>query len=160
MEEPPSVQILQGIRPAERGGESYLVDARQAALYLKQMNPWAFDMLKTVKVKFHRKQKNFTAVTHYPIIQTMGDHIQQIRYSYFTMDPFRVPFEWMRLWYEAYDQFAKILVDPKFQYRFLLRSGDFVLYSNETLVHAREAFSGSRHVRGVYLDQKKMLKQC
>ena len=181
---PPSMQLLHGIQKADVGGESYLVDARSAALFLKCINPWAFDMLSTINVKFHRKQKNFEAVTHYPLIQTYGDHVLQIRYSYFTMvclfrplfflhfflrlisffssssffkAPFRVPFEWMRLWYEAYNAFAKILQDEKYQFRFLLQPGDYVLYSNRTMVHAREAFSGPRWVRGAYFDQEKVL---
>jgi alpha-ketoglutarate-dependent taurine dioxygenase len=44
----------------------------------------------------------------------------------------------MRLWYQAYGEFAKILHDEKFQFRFMLEPGDFVLYSNLTMVHARE----------------------
>ncbi len=88
----------------------------------------------------------------------MGDHIVQIRYSYFTMAPFRVPFPWMRKWYEAYSEFAKILYDEKFQFRFMLEPGDFVLYSNLTMVHARESFSGPRWVKGVYFDQNKVME--
>ena len=158
VESPPSMQMLHGMRAADVGGESYLVDARQAARYLKTTNPWAFDMLRTIPVKFHRKQANFEAATHYPLIQTFGDSIIQIRYSYFTMAPFRVPFEWMKLWYSAYSEFSKILQDQKFQFRFLLEPGDFVLYSNLTMVHARESFSGARWVRGVYFDQSKVTK--
>ena len=85
MQSPPSMQLLHGMQAAEKGGESYLVDARGAALYLRAKNPWAFDMLSTINIKFHRKQKNFEAVTHFPLIQTLGNHITQIRYSYFTM---------------------------------------------------------------------------
>jgi gamma-butyrobetaine dioxygenase len=49
---------------ADIGGDSYLVDARAAAMYLRSTNPWAYDMLRTVPVKFHRKQKDYEAVTH------------------------------------------------------------------------------------------------
>lgn len=81
----------------------------------------------------------------------------------------------MRLWYQAYGEFAKILHDEKFQFRFLLEpgescvcfflhvfcliafEGDFVLYSNLTMVHARESFSGSRWVKGVYFSQDRVL---
>jgi alpha-ketoglutarate-dependent taurine dioxygenase len=65
--------------------------------------------------------------------------------------------EWMRLWYQAYGEFAKILHDERFQFRFLLQPDDMVLYSNLTMVHARESFSGARWVRGVYFDQNKVM---
>lgn len=172
------MQLLHGIQKADVGDGSYLVDARAAALFLKSTNPWAFDMLSTIYIKFHRKQKNFEAVTHFPIFQTYGGHVLQIRYSYFTMvgfssmfslshslnsnikmtqAPFRVPFDWMLLWYEACNMFAKILQDDKYQFRFILDPGDYVLSSNRTMVHAREALSGPRWVRGVYFDQEKSL---
>ena len=128
------------------------------SLHALLQNPWAFDMLRTVPVKFHRKQAQYEASTHYPLIQTFGDHITQIRYSYFTIAPFRVPFEWMRLWYEAYSEFSRILQDEKFQFRFLLEPGDFVLYSNLTMVHARESFSGARWVRGAYFNQNQVMR--
>jgi gamma-butyrobetaine dioxygenase len=60
----PSMQLLHSMRRADIGGESYLVDARAAASYLRSVNPWAYDMLRTVPVKFHRKQKDYEAVTH------------------------------------------------------------------------------------------------
>lgn len=60
--------------------------------------------------------------------------------------------------YEAYNEFAALISDERHQYRFLLRKGDFVLYSNKTMLHGREAFSGPRWVRGAYFDQDKVLK--
>lgn len=33
--------------------------------------------------------------------------------------------------------------------RFLLRPGDFVLYDNHRMLHARTAFQGSRWLRGI-----------
>ncbi|HRI88488.1 MAG TPA: TauD/TfdA family dioxygenase, partial [Candidatus Hydrogenedentes bacterium] len=74
------------------------------------------------------------------------------RYSYFTMAPQRLSFELMGPWYEAYRQFAGLLNSPANQYRFTLRAGDYVFYNNHRMVHAREAFSGPRWVRGIYFD--------
>ena len=155
---PPDMQALHGIHPADKGGDSQLVDARAAAAFLRQKNPWAFDMLRTIPVTFHRVQQNFESKTHYPVIQTLGNSIEQIRYSYFTMAPFRVSFDWMKLWYKAYAEYASIVQDPRFQYKFLLQPGDFILYSNKSMLHARTSFQGSRHVRGVYFHEDDVMR--
>eukprot|EP01126_Amoeba_proteus_P040532 TRINITY_DN4326_c0_g1_i2.p1 TRINITY_DN4326_c0_g1~~TRINITY_DN4326_c0_g1_i2.p1 ORF type:complete len:223 (+),score=43.00 TRINITY_DN4326_c0_g1_i2:676-1344(+) len=157
IENPPSIQLLHGIQAAEEGGQSYLVDSLAASLYLKSINLNAFDMLTTVPVKFHRRQKNFEALTNFPMIQCSGDTIERVRYSYFTLAPFSHSFGQMRAWYESYNSFAKIIYNKQHQYRFLLGGGDFVLYSNNRMMHAREAFKGPRWVRGVYFYEEQVL---
>ena len=42
---------------------------------------------------------------------------------------------------------------PQNQYRFALAAGDFVLYDNFRMMHARTAFRGARWLRGVYFDR-------
>jgi len=159
IENPPGLQMLHCITPADQGGENSLVDAKQAVMYLKSIDPHAYNLLTTVPVKFHRKQKNFESVTKYPLIQMVGEDFQQIRYSYFTYAPFSVPFEWMEDWYRAYNTFAKIVRDRNFQYFFRLNSGDYLLYNNFTMLHARETFYGNRHVRGIYYDHKAVFQK-
>jgi len=77
----------------------------------------------------------------------------QIRSSYFTMAPHRVSFERMTAWYRAHDSFARLCRDERHQLRFGLSPGDFVLYDNLRMLHARTGFSGPRWVRGIYLDE-------
>jgi len=58
----------------------------------------------------------------------------------------------MTQWYQAYNAFSNLVRDPKHQYKFLLNSGDCVLYDNHRMFHARTSFVGKRHVRGVYFN--------
>jgi len=159
IETPPGLQMLHCINPAEYGGDNYLVDAKQAVAYLKSIDPHAYQLLTTVPVKFHRKQKNFESVTKYPLIEMIGDDFHQIRYSYFTYAPFILPFEWMEDWYHAYNKFASIVRDRQNQYYFRLNTGDYLLYNNYIMLHARDGFSGSRHLRGIYYDHKTVFKK-
>jgi len=89
-----------------------------------------------------------------PIVVLDGPRGFQIRYSYFTMAPHRVPFARMRAWYRAYDAFARLVRDPRHQYQFALGRGDFVLYDNLRMLHGRTAFSGPRWLRGIYFDER------
>lgn len=152
IERPPRYQLLQCIRPGDQGGESYLVDALSAARLLGSIDAPALALLTTVPVRFHRKQQAFESVVEAPLLNMLGPEGFQVRYSYFTLAPFQRPFAEMEAWYRAYDRFARIARDPRHQYRFRLGPGDFVIYDNHRMLHARTAFSGPRWLRGIYFD--------
>lgn len=152
LETPPRLQLLQCIRPAETGGESYLVDALSAARHLKSVDAAAYELLTTTPVRFHRKQKGFEKILESPLLSGDGESFQ-VRWSYFTLAPYRLPFERMEAWYRAHDRFARLVRDRRNQYRFGLAAGDFVLYDNYRMMHARTAFRGARWLRGIYFDR-------
>lgn len=158
------MQLLQCIRQADTGGGNSLVNAAHAALYLREIDPSAYYLLTNVAVHFHRKQKQFESIHIGPIIETEGDDIKQIRHSYFTLAPFRFPFWLTKSYYDAYRKYASILYDPQCQYKVTLNSGDFVLYDNFKMLHARDAFTGPRYLRGIYFRHtdvwKKLEKYC
>ena len=103
-------------------------------------------------MRFHRKQKGFEKILDAPIVSGEGDAFQ-VRWSYFTLAPYRLPFERMEAWYRAHDRFARLVRDPQNQLRFSLGPGDLVLYDNYRMRHARTAFRGARWLRGVYFDR-------
>lgn len=149
---PPRWQLLQGIRAADEGGENYLVDAFAAARVLGAHDRRARELLGTVKVRFHRKQLAFESIVDAPILSE-GPGGAIVRYSYFTMAPHRLPFADMEEWYRAYDRFARLVRDRRNQLRFTLSAGDFLIYDNHRMLHARTSFRGARWLRGIYFDQ-------
>eukprot|EP01125_Pyxidicula_operculata_P004036 TRINITY_DN1571_c0_g1_i1.p1 TRINITY_DN1571_c0_g1~~TRINITY_DN1571_c0_g1_i1.p1 ORF type:complete len:371 (+),score=-1.62 TRINITY_DN1571_c0_g1_i1:53-1165(+) len=150
---PPGLQMLHCIQPASKGGENYIINAQQAVDYLRKTDSEAYRLLTTIKVKFHRKQKEYESIYECPLISVDEQgKLTQVRYSYFTYAPFNIPFELMESWYRAYNKFARIVRDRKNQLYFRLNAEDFVIYDNYAVLHAREGFSGDRHLRGVYLD--------
>lgn len=153
LEEPPRYQLLQCIRKADIGGENYLVDALAAARYLKSIDRQAFDLLTSVPVRFHRKQKNFEKLFESPLLDFQAPQGFRVRYSYFTLAPYRLPFDLVENWYRAYEHFARIVNDPAHQYHASLEPGDFVLYDNHRALHARNGFAGPRWMRGIYFDK-------
>jgi gamma-butyrobetaine dioxygenase/trimethyllysine dioxygenase len=156
IDNPPRYQMLQAIRPADQGGDNTLVDALAVARYLADNAADELELLTTVPVHFHRKQKAFTSLVVKPILEVVGpldapSHFQ-VRYSYFTMAPFKLPFARMAAWYRAYDHFARLVRDPRNHYSAPLAKGDFVLYDNHKMMHARTSFAGPRWMRGVYFE--------
>jgi gamma-butyrobetaine dioxygenase len=150
---PPRYQLLHCQRPAEQGGDNFVVDALAAARYLADLDRSAFELLRTVPVTFHRQQKAFERVLTSPILDFDAPGGFRIRYSYFTLAPHRRPFAEMEAWYRAYNRFARLVRDERHQYRFRLEAGDFLVYDNWRMLHARTAFTGARWVRGVYFDR-------
>lgn len=152
LEAPPRYQLLQCVRAAPEGGANYLADARQAYRYLASLDPGAARLLAEVPVRFHRKQQRFERVLESPLIARAGEDFF-LRFSYFTLAPYRLPFEQMEAFYAAHDAFARLVRDPRHQYRFTLQPGEWVLYDNHRMLHARTAFRGARWLRGVYFNR-------
>jgi gamma-butyrobetaine dioxygenase/trimethyllysine dioxygenase len=152
IDEPPHYQMLHCMRPADSGGDSYLADARRAAEYMRATDLHSYELLTTVAVRFHRVQKQFESLKIAPVIELRNGDFFRVRSSYFTMAPHQVPFERMESWYRAYNRFARLVGSPQHQYRFGLRAGDFLMYDNFRMLHARTSFVGARWVRGVYFN--------
>lgn len=152
LEQPPRYQLLHCLRPAAVGGDNYVVDGLAAARYLGALDAEALRTLRSTSVHFHRRQRAFESLVVAPILSLREDGEFMIRYSYFTMAPQRLPFSQMDGWYRAYRRFAAIVRSPAHQYRLRLEAGDFLLYDNHRMLHARTAFQGARWLRGVYFD--------
>jgi alpha-ketoglutarate-dependent taurine dioxygenase len=155
--EPPRLQLLQNIRSATYGGENYLVDGLAAARHLQSVDRRAFELLTSVPVRFHRRQKAFESLVVAPILDFSGATFR-IRSSYFTMDPYDRPFDEMEDWYRAYDRFAELVRHRGHQLRVTLEPGDFLVYDNHRMLHARTGFRGPRWVRGIYFDREESVK--
>lgn len=158
LDRPPRYQMLQCVRAAYEGGENFLCDGLAASRYIASIDADAFERLTTFPVLFHRKQKAFERAVESCILTVDDPLAFLVRYSYFTLAPFRYPFSQMEAWYRAYDKFAKIVREPQHQYRFLLQPGDFAIYDNHRMLHGRTAFQGPRWVRGVYFDEQPPLR--
>jgi len=152
LEHPPRYQLLHCLRPATQGGDTRLADALAASRFLAAHDRPAHDRLTTTPVTFHRKQKSFEAIQRRPLITPEGTPFQ-VRSSYFTVAPYAYDFAETAEWYRAHDRFIRLVRDPRFQYRLRLEAGDFVLYDNHRMLHARTAFTGARWLRGVYFDR-------
>eukprot|EP01080_Neovahlkampfia_damariscottae_P002188 gene2188-2052_t len=153
IEKPPSMQLLHCIKRAEEGGGNRICNVKLAVQELKKRNYKYFKLLSTIPVHFKRRQKEFQSDFISPILKVdSNDNLIQIRYSYFTMAPFNIKFNEMISFYEAFQEFDSILHDDSFSHKIQLNAGDYLVYNNHTCVHARDAFKGDRHLRGIYLD--------
>ena len=152
IEHPPRYQVLQCLRPADGGGDNILVDGHAALALLAAEDAHAAHLLTTVPVRFSRRQAKFQRDLISPIATQRADGSIQLRFSYFTLAPYALPFAELEDYYRAHDRFARLVRNANNQVRFRLEPGDFVIYDNHQMLHGRTAFHGPRWVRGIYLD--------
>ncbi len=152
LEQPPQFQLLQCMQPASVGGENYFVDGLQALAYLRSIDEHAHALLSQTPIRFHRKQRVFERLQISPLLSNDPVLGPVLRYSYFTMAPHRTAFDEMEAWYRAYNLFAEVVNTPAHQYHASLAAGDFVLYNNYRMLHARRGFTGNRWMRGIYFN--------
>ena len=152
------MQILHCIEQSESGGESSVSDGVSALLEMRRTHPRWFRLLATVPVTFHRKQKAVDRKFVGPIaICDSNGTPRQVRASYFSLAPFTVNFDEMADFYAAYSHFTNLLRSPRFCLTTQLHSGDYLLYDNYRMLHARTAFVGTkRWFRGVYVDKEQV----
>ena len=153
LDEPPRYQMLHCMRPRDdRGGENALADGRQAAEYLRSIDAARLDLLTTVPVRFHRQQKAFESELSRPIVELRdGAFFRCARAT----SPWRrtgCRSREMEAWYRAYNRFSRDRRRPRHHYRFRSRAGDFLLYDNHRMLHARTA------LRGRALDARRLLR--
>ncbi len=151
LDHPPRYQLLQCVRVADEGGENLVADALAAWRYLASLDARAAELLRTVPVRFLRKQRHFERIVDAPLVTVEGERFQ-VRMSYFTLAPHRLPFESLDEFYRAHDRFVRLVRDPRHHYRVALQPGDWLLYDNHRMLHARAGFRGPRWMRGVYFD--------
>ena len=56
--------------------------------------------------------------------------------------------------YEAFSLFESLILDKDYQYEYLMKPGDLVLFANRRILHGRQKFdplSGSRWLKGTYV---------
>ncbi len=151
LDDPPRYQLLQCVRKAARGGDNFVADARAAYRYLASIDARAAEILRTVPLRFHRKQAAFERLVVAPVVARTDDDAFFVRSSYFTLAPHAFPFDEVEEVYRAHDTFVRLVRSHR--YELSLEAGEFLLYDNHRMLHGRSAFEGARWVRGIYFDE-------
>jgi gamma-butyrobetaine dioxygenase len=153
----PTMQLLHCLSNAVDGGESGLVDGFMAASILRVESPPAFGVLTTTPVPFAWSGGAASLRAERPLIDVDGrGRIREVRFNNRSMQPLRLPYDDLAVFYEAYRAFAEIVSRPDLLLTFRLEPGDCLIFDNVRLLHARTAFrdtaAGSRHLQGCYAD--------
>ncbi len=152
----PGIQLLHCLVNETRGGLSTLVDGFAVAQALRAKHPQAFDVLTRTPVRFKYIDADTELTASAPPIEL--DVTGALRAVHFSPRLDFVPLfpaEQLEAYFRARRLFDHGLRAPHFEIRFLLKSGDLVMFDNCRLLHGRTGFDpaeGLRHLQGCYID--------
>ena len=152
----PGIQLLHCLVNETTGGLSTLVDGFAVAETLRRENPAAFKILTTTPVRF-RYVDPTTELTASatPIELDASGAVHAIHVSPRLDFVPLLPFDELSAYYAARRALDHRLRGADFPIKFLLASGDLVMFDNRRLLHGRTGFNpaeGLRHLQGCYID--------
>ncbi len=159
----PGIQFLHCRVFEADGGESLLIDGFSAAEELKRRHPEDFELLITLPVGYRYQDQETDIQFKAPMIRLDADGgYFEIRYSNALLAPLDIASDLVVPFYQAYQNFTRILRDSKFEYKFKLQPGDCEIFNNRRILHGREEFypqSGARYFEGCYIDTDDFLSR-
>ena len=152
----PGVQLLHCLANETAGGLSTLVDGIAVGEALRVRDPEAFQVLSTTPVRFRYRDPATELVSSAPPIELdVSGKVKTIRFSPRLDFVPLLPPPRLNTYYRARRLFDHMLRSNEFEIRFLLHSGDLVMFDNCRLLHGRTSFDpaeGLRHLQGCYID--------
>jgi gamma-butyrobetaine dioxygenase len=152
----PGIQLLHCLVNETRGGLSTLVDGFAVAAALRAHDPAAFAVLSSTPVRFKYLDADTELTASAPPIELDVTGAPKAIHFSPRLDyvPLFAP-EKLSAYFHARREFDRRLRAPYFEIRFLLNSGDLVMFDNCRLLHGRTGFDpadGLRHLQGAYID--------
>lgn len=152
----PGVQLLHCLKNETSGGLSTLVDGFAVADALKSQDPLAYRILSSIAVRFRYRDKHTELTASAPPIELdVNGAVRTIHFSPRLDFVPLLPRAELTAYYRARRVFNRMLRAPEFEIRFLLNSGELVMFDNCRLLHGRTGFDpaqGLRHLQGCYID--------
>lgn len=144
---PPKIILLQCVKAAEEGGESFLVDARAILSNLREKRS---PLLKTL---FHRRCtsicRNKHLITDVPVFEERPSGRFSIRFSY---DQDLYAPSWAKHDLNLFNQ--KYILDPTFVKTFPLSSRQILVIDNHRHLHGRTEVKGERLFRRIWVQDE------
>jgi alpha-ketoglutarate-dependent taurine dioxygenase len=160
----PGFQGLHVLVAAPDGGESLFADGFALAEHLRQEDPGAFEVLARTPVPFAYRSKNAALSAERPLIQlSCRGEVLAVHYNSRSIQPLPFAAEAAERYYRAYRRFALLLREPRFMLRFMMRSGDLIVFDNQRILHGRTGFASARyprHLQGCYLTRDSVFSRA
>ncbi len=160
----PGFQALHVLIAAPDGGESLFADGFAVARHLRETDPAAFAILARTPVPFAYRSRNAALKAERPLIQLSGrDEVIAVHYNSRSIQPLPLSAPAAERYYGAYRTFARLLREPRFMLRRMMRAGELVVFDNQRILHGRTGFASARHPRhlqGCYLTRDSVFSRA
>ena len=157
----PGLQLLLCTEYSAKGGESILVDGFKIAEKIKKENSEIFDLLATVNVTGNYIGDGVFLKAERPIFRiNKKNEIIQVSFNNYDRASFRLEHDLTKRFYESIKKFDLIANDKEFQWRYILKPGELLIFNNWRILHGRGSFEGIRKMSGCYINKEDFDSSC
>ncbi|WP_373356335.1 TauD/TfdA family dioxygenase [Pseudoroseicyclus sp. CXY001] len=156
----PGVQFLHCRANTVEGGQSLYADGVAVANDFRARDPEGFRLLSETPVPFYCEHDTYDMRSRQTIIE-LDEHgeVSGLTISQHMLDISDLPQHLLDAWYPAFCRFGRMLQEPRYLMRFMMKAGECMVFDNHRIVHGRAAYSatsGDRYLRGTYADRAEM----
>ncbi len=157
----PGLQLLLCCHYNAQGGESIMVDGFKIADVIKKEHKDLFDILSTVEVPGNYVGDGVFLESKRPIFKLNSNkEIVQVSFNNYDRAAFRLENDLMIKFYEAIKKFDLMANHHDFQWKYVLKPGELLIFNNWRILHGRKAFKGSRKMSGCYINKEDFDSVC
>ena len=157
----PGLQLLLCCEYDAKGGDSIMVDGLKIAETIKSKNKDLYNVLTKIDVPGNYTGDGVILEAKRPIIKLDDkNQIAQISFNNYDRAPFRLNMELTKTFYEAISLFDNLANSKQYQWRYILKPGDLLIFNNWRVLHGRGFFTGKRKMKGCYINKEDFDSSC
>ena len=157
----PGLQLLLCCHYDAKGGESIMVDGFRIAEKLQKEDPSLFNILSKIEVPGNYIGDGVFLEARRPVFKIdSNNEILQVTFNNYDRGSFRIDNDSTIKFYEAIRKFDYYANSKDYQWRYILKPGEMLVFDNWRLLHGRGEFNGSRKMAGCYLNKEDFDSIC
>ena len=157
----PGLQLLLCCRYNAVGGESILVDGFKIAEKIKKEKKELFKLLSSIEITGQYKGDGVHLESKRPIFKLNNQkNLIQVSFNNYDRAPFRLSDRKTIKFYDAIREFDLIANNKHYQWRYILKPGELLIFNNWRILHGRASFKGDRKMSGCYINKEDFDSSC
>ena len=157
----PGLQLLLCCDYDATGGESIMVDGFKIAEILKNTDKEIYNILTEIEIPGNYIGDGVHLEARRPVFKlTLDGKISQVSFNNYDRAPFRLNPELTKIFYKAISLFDNLANSKQYQWRYILKPGDLLIFNNWRVLHGRGSFIGKRKMKGCYLNKEDFDSSC
>ena len=157
----PGLQLLLCKNYKAFGGESILVDCFKIAEKIKKEKKDLYKLLCNVEVTGQYLGDGVSLEAKRPIFRLNNkNYLVQVSFNNYDRAEFRMSDKKTIKFYNAIREFDLIANDKEFQWRYILKPGELLIFNNWRILHGRGPFTGNRKMLGCYINKEDFDSSC
>tara|TARA_B100000941_G_C28492216_1_gene548652 strand:- start:846 stop:1946 length:1101 start_codon:yes stop_codon:yes gene_type:complete len=157
----PGLQLLLCCHYNAVGGESVLVDGFKIAEKIKKEKNDLYELLSSVEVTGQYIGDGVFLKAKRPIFRLdKKDDLVQVSFNNYDRAPFRLSDKKTKKFYDAIREFDLMVNDRQYQWRYILKPGELLIFNNWRILHGRGSFTGDRKISGCYINKEDFDSSC